>query len=117
MKKLLSKVFFVSDCAKGATFALTLFLAGSRLWFSFFHLLALCLGKCGRLLLPLFICTVVGALLIMLYSFALAVISLIGVVKELRRERRFKSLWYLVPAGCASCSERSELCGCSRPCA
>ena len=99
MKKLLSKVFFASDCAKGAAFAFTLFTAGNWLWFSFFHLLALCLGKYGRLLLPLFICSVVGALLIMLYSLALAVISLVGLVKVLRRERRFKALWYLVPAG------------------
>ena len=99
MKKTLSKVFFFSDYARGAAFAFTLLTAGNWLWFSFFHLLALCLGKYGRLLLPLFICTVVGALLIMLYSFALAVISLVGVVKVLRRERRFKALWYLVPAG------------------
>ena len=98
MKKLLSKVFFASDCAKGAAFAFTLLTAGNWLWFSFFHLLALCLGKYGRLLLPLFICSVVGALLIMLYSLALAVISLVGLVKVLRRERRFKALWYLVPA-------------------
>jgi hypothetical protein len=45
MKELLSKVFFVSDCAKGAAFALTLFLVGNWLWSGVWHLLWLYRGK------------------------------------------------------------------------
>ena len=39
MKKLLPKLFFVSDSAKGMLFALTLFFVGSCLWWSLLHLL------------------------------------------------------------------------------
>ena len=44
MKKLLSKLFFVSDGAKGMLFALTLVTLGNYLWFSFFMMYALCAG-------------------------------------------------------------------------
>ena len=96
MKKLFPKMFFVSDCAKGMLFALTLATVGNYLWGSLFHLLLLWAGEPRPVLLWTF---AVGALAITLYSFALAVISLVGLVKVLRRKRRFKALWYLVPAG------------------
>jgi len=96
MKKLLSKVFFVSDCAKGMLFALTLATVGNYLWGSLFHLLLLWAGEPRPVLLWTF---AVGALAITLYSLSLGVVSLIGLVKVLRRERRFKALWYFVPAG------------------
>jgi len=101
MKKPLSKVFFVSDCAKGATFALTLFTLGNCVCLSLFHLVMLWMGEpsisrqWGALLRIL----ALGMIAITIYSFALGVISLVGLVKALRRERRFKALWHLVPAG------------------
>ena len=95
MKKLLLKVFFVSDCARGAAFALTLLVLGNHLWFSLFHLVLLW-GGVSRRLTETFIILMA---LTTLYSLALGVISLVGLVKVLRRKRRFKSLWLLVPAG------------------
>lgn len=106
MKKLLSKVFFVSDCARGAAFALTLLTLGNCVLLSLFHLLLLCSSEISiKLLLwgcdpgPLLRLSALGVLLITVYSFALAVVSLVGFIKILRRERRFKALWHLVPAG------------------
>lgn len=97
MKKLLSKVFFVSDCARGAAFALTLLTLGNYLWFSLYHLLTLWNGKLyPRRLTEIF--ATLGTLTI-LYALALAVVSLIGLVKVLRRKRRFKALRHLIPAG------------------
>ena len=95
MKKLLLKIFFVSDCARGAAFALTLLALGNYLWFSLFHLLSLWGGISRRLT-----GTFLGIMtLTTLYALALGAIALIGLVKVLRRERRFKALWHLVPAG------------------
>ena len=105
MKKLLSKVFFVSDCAKGAAFALTLLTLGKWVWISLFHLLVLWERETSIALLlwngdpaPLWL-SGVGAFAITLYSLALGVVAVVGLVKILRRERRFKSLWHLAPAG------------------
>ena len=106
MKKLLSKIFFASDCAKGATFALTLFTLGNCVCISLFHFVMLWMGEpsMSRLLWAGATPTALrlsagGVLMITIYSFALAVISLVGLVKVLRRKRRFKALWHLVPAG------------------
>jgi len=96
MKKLRSQVFFVSDCAQGAAFAMTLFVVGNVLWFSLFHLLALGIGK---ITLPLAVTWGVGTLLISCYGLALAIVAVVGLVKVLRRERRFRALWHLLPAG------------------
>ena len=96
MKKLLSKVFFVSDCAQGAAFAMTLFVVGNVLWFSLFHLLTLGIGK---ITLPLAVTWCVGTLLISCHGLALAIVAMVGLVKDLRRERRSRALWYLLPAG------------------
>ena len=105
MKKLLSKLFFVSDCARGAAFALTLFTFGNGVALSLFHLLLLWSGKMSieRLLWggdpgPLLI-FMLGALLTTLYALVPAVVALVGLVKVLRRDRRFESLRHLVPAG------------------
>ena len=103
MKKLLSKVFFVSDCARGVTFALTLLTLGQWVWFSLFHLVLLWNGETswGRILLKdedrLLRILALVALPITLYSLALAVVAVDGFVEVLRRKRRFKSLWRLVP--------------------
>ncbi len=100
MKKLLSKMFFVSDCARGMLFALTLFFVGSFLWWSLLHLLVV--RKDGYIILfdPFILeVWISGALLIAFYSFGQAVCALIQLVRILRRERRFKALWYLLPAG------------------
>ena len=105
MKKLLSKVFFVSDCAKGMLFALTLLTLGNCVLLSLFHLVLLWAGEISvpRLLwtgeMGLLWISALGALLATLYSLALGVVAIVGLVKVLRRERRFKSLWHLVPAG------------------
>ena len=45
MKKLLSKMFFVSDCAKGMLFALTLCVIGNYLWVSLFLMFLLWNGE------------------------------------------------------------------------
>lgn len=106
MKKLLAKMFFDSDCAKGMLFALTLLTLGNCVLLSLFHLLLLCSSEISIELLlwgcdpgPLLRLSALGVLLITVYSFALAVVSLVGFIKILRRERRFKALWHLVPAG------------------
>ena len=65
MKKLFPKMFFVSDCAKGMLFALTLATVGNYLWGSLFHLLLLWAGEPRPVLLWTF---AVGALAITLYS-------------------------------------------------
>ena len=94
MKKLFPKVFFVSDCAKGMLFALTLFTLGNYLWVSFCYLLALRSGD-----VDLFISGAVGVILITLYALALAVAAVIELVKLLRSGRDFRPLWHLIPAG------------------
>lgn len=96
MKKLLSQVFFVSDCARGAAFAMTLFAVGNMLWISLFHLLALGIGKITP---PLAVTWGVGTLLISCYGLALAIVTVVGLVKVLHRERRFQALRYLLPSG------------------
>ena len=100
MKKLLSKMFFLSNSARGMLFALTLFFVGSFLWWSLLHLLVVCKGGYITLFDP-FILNVwgLGALLIIFYSLGQAVCALIQLVRILRRERRFEALWYLLPAG------------------
>ncbi len=92
MKKLLRKVFFRGECAKGAAFALTLLLAGSWLWCGVWHLLWLFCGWLSDLEL------LWGCLLIALYAVIQLTVSLVGLVKTLRRERTFRALWYLLPA-------------------
>lgn len=104
MKKLLSKMFFTSDCAKGAAFALTLFVIGNYLWVSLFLMFLLWNGEKSWVLRLLkddgFLwIAVVGILAITLYSLALAVVALVGLIKKLRSGRRYKSLWQLLPAG------------------
>ena len=95
MKKLLFKVFFVPDCARGTAFALTLLFLGNYLWFSLFHLVLLWGG-----ISPRWTEIFVGLMMLTtIYALALGVVALVGLVKVLRRERRFKSLWHLVPAG------------------
>ena len=96
MKKLLSKVFFVSDGARGAAFALTCLTIGNYLWFSLCHLSALWLGDLSAGILWTF---AVGALSITLYSLASAAVSVVGLVKVLQRKRRFEALLHLLPAG------------------
>ena len=95
MKKLLYKVFFVSDCAKGILFALTLATVGNYLWFSFFHLSALWAGT----ITPWIACGFcVGAALITLYALILAVAALIGLIKCLWRGRTLRPLGWLIPS-------------------
>ena len=96
MKKLLSKFFFASDCARGAAFATTLLTIGNYLWLSFFLMASL---RLGDFVPPVVWIFVVGAGLMTLYALALAVASVVRFVRILRRERRFKVLWYLLPAG------------------
>ena len=96
MKNLLSKVFFVSDGARGAAFTLTCLTIGNYLWFSLCHLSALRLGDLSAGILWTF---AVGALSITLYSLASAAVSVVGLVKILRRKRRFEALLHLLPAG------------------
>ena len=121
MKRLLSKIFFVSDCARGMLFALTLVTVGNYLWFSRFYLFLLWNGKTSWLLIllkdedRLLWIPALVALPITLYSLALAVVALVGLTQKLRRGRRFKSL-ICSRQGCASRSERSAPSGCSRRC-
>ena len=96
MKKLLPKLFFVSESAKGMLFALTLVTFGNYLWFSFFMMYALCAGDIyyrG----PLWTFVVV-TVLTTLYALATMVCAVTQLVKILRRERNFRSLRYLLPA-------------------
>lgn len=96
MKKLLSQVFFASDCARGAVFALSLGMIGGVLWLSFFLMLSVCLGS----IYPTVLCAfAVGAVLLTYYSLVLALTALARFVEILRRERRFRLLWHLLPAG------------------
>ena len=95
MKKLLSKVFFASDCARGAAFAMTLFTVGNYLWLSFFLMALL---RLGDFVPPVVWSFVVGAVLMTIYALAVAVASVVRFVGILRRERRFRALWYLLPA-------------------
>ena len=97
MKKLLSKMFFVSDCAKGAAFALTLFLVGNWLWSGVWHLLWLYRGKLANSE-EWWAGLIGGFLLIALCAAVQLTVSLVGLVKTLRRERTFRALWYLFPA-------------------
>ena len=105
MKKLLSKMFFLSNSARGMLFALTLVTVGNYLWFSLFYLFLLWNGKTSWILIllkdedRLLWIPALVALPITLYSLALAVVALVGLTKNLRRERRFKALWHLLPAG------------------
>ncbi len=99
MKKLFSKMFFASDCARGAAFALTLVTVGNYLWFSFFPLLVLALDNTRRLFPWLLLVWDGGAVLITLYALVIIGCSLTQLVKLLRRERRFEVLWYQLPAG------------------
>ena len=96
MKKLLSKLFFVSDGARGMLFALTLVTLGNYLWFSFFMMLSLCLGQIYPAAWWTFVAV---AALTTLYALATVVCAVTQLVKILRRERIFKVLWYLFPAG------------------
>lgn len=96
MKKLLSKVFFASDGAKGMLFALTLVTFGNYLWLSFFMMLSLCLGDIYRGTMLTF---AVVTTLTTLYALATMVCAVTHLVKILRVECRFKALWYLLPAG------------------
>ena len=96
MKKLLSKLFFVSDCAKGMLFALTLVTVGNYLWFSFCHLLALGIGEAS----PGFFWTFgIGAGLIALYALIVAGTALAGLIRVLRSGRDSKALRLLIPTG------------------
>ena len=97
MKKLLRKVFFRGECAKGAAFAQTLLIAGSWLWCGVWHLLWLYRGWWADFekLMPYCLC---GILLISLYAAVQLTVSFAGLVKTLRRERTFRALWYLLPA-------------------
>ena len=97
MKKLLRKVFFRGECAKGAAFALTLLLAGSWLWCGGWHLLWLCRSWWADFEKPMAFC-ICGLLLISLYAAVQLTVSFAGLVKTLRRERTFRALWYLLPA-------------------
>ena len=105
MKKLLSKVFFVSDCARWLLFALTLLTLGNCVLLSLFHLLLLCSSEISipRLLSAVEVAVLwilgLGMLAITLYSLVLGVVSLVGLVKVLRCKRRFKALWHMLPAG------------------
>ena len=90
MKKLLSKLFFVSDCSRGAAFALTLFTFGNGVALSLFHLLLLWSGKMSieRLLWggdpgPLLIFAL-GALLTTLYALVLGVLLILVLVIKRR---------------------------------
>ena len=106
MKELLSRVFFVSDCARGAVLAMTVLTAGNVLWWRLVHLTLLSAGRYFPSILswhgiypPFFRTYVGGASLITLYALALAVRALIALVKLLRRERRFRALRHLLLAG------------------
>ena len=68
MKKWLGKVFFTSDCARGALFSLTLLTLGNCLWFTFLYMAALALGRSYVVLRWVY---AIGALLITLYALAL----------------------------------------------
>ena len=95
MKKLLSKMFFLSNSARGMLFALTLATVGNYLWFSFFHLSALWAGT----ITPWIACGFcVGAALITLYALILAVAALIGLIKCLWRGRTLRPLGWLIPS-------------------
>jgi len=96
MKKLLSKLFFVSDSAKGMLFALTLVTVGNYLWFSFFMMLSLCLGR----IFPAVGWTFAAVtLLTTLYALAVMVCAVTRLVKSLRQERNIRLMRYLIPAG------------------
>ena len=94
MKKFLAKIFGVPDCARGTLWAMTLLTVGNYLWLSFFLMASLILGKFHRSVVVLF---VIGAIGITLYGLGVAVVSLVRFIVVLRRERRFRVLWYLVP--------------------
>ena len=94
MKNLFSKLFFVSDCAKGMLFALMLVTVGNYLWVSFCYLAALRTGA-----VDVFISGAVGVIPITLYALAQAVAAVINLVKILRSGRDFRPLWHLIPAG------------------
>ena len=58
MKKLLARMFFTDNCAKGALFFLTVLTIGIFLWFSCFFIIAMALGTLPPL--PLFrLCIIV----------------------------------------------------------
>ena len=96
MNKLFSKIFFVSECARGTALAMTLLTVGNYLWLSFFLMASLWLGD---FVPAVFWSFAAGAVLIPLYGLVTAIASLVRFVGVLRRERRFKALWYLLPAG------------------
>ena len=96
MKRLLSKMFFASDCSKGMLFALTLVSVGNYLWFSFWHLLALWAGRVSPGILWTF---GVGAGLIALYALIVAGTALAGLIRVLRSGRDSAALRFLIPAG------------------
>ena len=96
MKKLLSKVFFASDCARDALFAMTLLTVGNYLWLSFFLMVLLILGEFHLWTVWSFLA---GAVLLTVFGLVTAVAALVRFIGVLRRERRFKVLWYLLPAG------------------
>ena len=96
MKKLLARMFFTDNCAKGALFFLTVLTIGIFLWFSCFFIIAMVLGTLPPL--PLFRLCIIGLVLIPLYALVLGLCALARLIRLLWRRRTIRPLWRLLPA-------------------
>ena len=96
MKKFLASIVGVSDCDRGTAFAMTLLTVGNYLWLSLFLMASLWLGEFRMEVVLGFLG---GTVLLTVFGLVAAVAALVRFIVVLRRERRFKVLWYLFPAG------------------
>ena len=104
MKKWLGKVFFTSDCARGALFSLTLLTLGNYLWLTFLYMAALALGRSYMVLRWVY---AVGALLITFYALMLLLCALVRLMLLLWRRRTIRPLWRIFPAAALLAAGRS----------
>ena len=96
MRKLIAKVFFTDDCARGAMFSLTLLTIGNLLWALFLHMAMLAQGRWSWELRELFYR---GAAVISLYALVIAGCALVELAVRLWDRRTLRPLWWLLPAG------------------
>ena len=96
MKKSLACLFFVSDRARGAVFAATMFTIGNFLWFSIYCAASVWRGKISETLMDI---SWFGAALITLYALVLGIGALIRLIRVLLERHEWRPLLRLIPAG------------------